>query len=189
MPWSAVLAVAAAVGCDGLWAGLTFGLRRVRLGPWALLLVSGIAGGCSWLAMSAGVALGRVVPLAAARWVSAGLLLATGVTSLYDAHLERALAWGGGRCDGEEGAPREALTGEAMLLGLAVAVEAGIAAFALGLAGFASAAVPWFVGAAHWTLVGLGNLLGLKRLAPQLASRFAYLPGGLLMVLALLRMR
>lgn len=188
MSWAAVLAVAVAVSFDGLWGGLAFGLRRVRIGPWALLLISLISGGCAWLAMTAGSVLGRAVPLPAARWVSAGLLLAIGATMMYDAHLERSLAATGEPHGGEE-TLSEIVPAEAGLLGLAVALDASIAAFTLGLVGFASVVVPMFMGAAHWALVGLGNALGTRRLVHRFTSRFVYLPGGLLVVLGLLRIR
>ncbi|HHW13731.1 MAG TPA: hypothetical protein GXX28_02185 [Firmicutes bacterium] len=188
MFWAAVV-VAVAMSVDGLWEGLAFGLRRVRIGPRALLAISLISGGCAWLAMTVGGVVGRAVPGPAARWASAGLLLAIGVTMLYDAYVERSLAVASPPAPSGDEAPGEIGSGEAVLLGLVVAFDAGIAAFTLGLAGFASTAVPVLMGAAHWALVGLGNLLGVRRLIHSLTSRFVYLPGGLLVVLGLLRIR
>lgn len=186
MSWTAVLLVAVAVSVDGLWGGLAFGLRRVRIGPGALFVISLISGGCAGLAMVAGQILARTVPLAAAKWVSAALFLGIGITLIYEAWLERVLVnpvWADADYSGD-------LRGwEALVMGLAVAIDASAAAFTIGLAGYGSAAVPLLIGAAHFLLVGLGNLMGSRRLVHLLTSRFAYLPGGVLVVLGLLRFR
>ncbi|MDI6870212.1 MAG: manganese efflux pump [Bacillota bacterium] len=217
MSWAVVL-VAVAVSIDGLWGGLAFGLRRVRIGPAALAVISAVSGACASLAMLGGHVLARTVPLAAAKWVSAALLLAVGVTMLYEAWLER------GKQREEPVEPvlpaLRSLAGElrrnplgflirvlidptlahadysgdisaweAGVLGFAVAIDASIAAFTIGLAGHASLGVPALMAAAHYLLVGLGNLLGSRRLVHRLTSRFVYLPGGLMVVLGLLRFR
>jgi putative sporulation protein YtaF len=210
--------VAVAVSVDGLWGGLAFGLRRVRIGPGALLSISAISGGCAGLAMVAGHLLAQAVPLAAAKWVSAALLLGIGVTMLFEAWAERE-AHGGQPVELVLPAWRSLAAEfrrnplgllvrvlvdptvadadfsgdirgwEAGVMGFAVAIDASVAAFTIGLAGFASLAVPLLIGLAHYTLVGLGNLLGSRRLVHRLTSRFAYLPGGVLVVLGLLRFR
>lgn len=217
MTWVSVLLVALAVSVDGFWGGLAFGLRRTRVRAVHLLVVALISAACSAGAMTGGHALYQLVSLEAAKWVSALLLLAIGVTMLYEAYLEREKK----SREPEEGDPvaRERLvelrsnplrylaliladptvidadysgdiTGwEAMILGLAVAIDASIAAFTIGLAGHASALLPVAFGVSHYLLVGAGNLVGTRRLAHRLTNRFAYLPGGLLVVLGLLRIR
>lgn len=218
MSWIAAVLVAVAVSVDGLWGGLAFGLRRIRIRTAALVVISLVSSLCAGLAMVCGHVLARTVPLVAARWASAALLLAIGVTMLYEARLEqekhstqpaepvlpalRSLAVEFRR------SPLTALVRvlidptlahadyssdiswwEAGIMGLAVGIDASVAAFTIGLAGYASPALPVLMGFAHYLLVGLGNILGSRGLVQRLTSRFVYLPGGLMVLLGLLRFR
>jgi putative sporulation protein YtaF len=216
MSW--IVLVAVAVSIDGLWGGLAFGLRRVRIRPAALGVIAAISGTGAALTMTAGHLLSRAVPLEAAKWVSALLLLAIGVTMLYEARIDR------GKHSGQPAEPvlptlrslarelgrnpvgfllrvlmdptlahseydSDISWWEAGILGAAVGMDASLAAFTIGLAGHASPAVPVLMGLGHYVLVGLGNLLGSRRLVHRLTSRLVYLPGGLMVVLGLLRFR
>ncbi|MGE5507186.1 MAG: manganese efflux pump [Chitinophagales bacterium] len=220
MSLGAILLVAVAVSVDGLWGGLAFGLRRIRIPHGSLLLVAILSGGASGLAMLLGRVLGRGVPLMTAKWVSAALLLGLGVTALWEAYQERLGGRAGlppGRAGGGEARPActeggghyfrhllrvladpeladadysgDISLAEAWVLGIAVAIDASLAAFTIGLAGRGSWAVPSFIGAARYVLIGLGNLLGSRRLVAGAGSRLTYLPGGILVLLGLLRFR
>lgn len=217
MSFGAVVLVAIAVSVDGLWGGLAFGLRRIRIPATSLFLMAVLSGLGSGLAMLAGRLLGRSIPFATANWVSAALLLGLGVTTLWEAHLERReRQTGRGQLtgDGQRFLPegkahpfRHLLRvladpqivdsdysgdiglAEACVLGLAVAIDASLAAFTIGLAGRGSWIVPSLIGLAHYVLIGVGNLLGSRRAVHGLSSRLTYLPGGILVLLGLLRFR
>lgn len=198
MSWAAVWAVAAAVGVDGWLGGVATGLRRIRLGPVALGAVALTAGVWAGLAMAVGLSLARFVPAATARWTSAALLFGAGVTMLHDALLARRqpafprvaeAEEGPESVDGPEpgeGPPEILRPGEALLLGCVVASGAAAAAFAVGLAGRSSLAVPVAIALAELLPGELGNPASVRRFTGRLARPFALLPGGVLVVLGVL---
>lgn len=179
----AALLAALAVSVEGFWSGSACGLRQARLRSRDLVVIALVSAGGAALALTGGQALHRTAPAAAAKWASAALFLAIGVTMLYEARLE------GGRRPSSAGACPTRLSGwEACALGLAAAMNASLAAFALGLAGHASGGLPLLLGVMHSALAWLGGLAGDRGLTPRLtASRLAYLPGGVLVALGLLR--
>lgn len=185
MSLAAVLVLAFAVSVDGFWGGLAFGLRRLRIPPKSLTLVALITVLCTGITMEMGRVMQRVVPFAAAKWLSAALLVSMGVIALIEGAEKRL-------------GPGEAITlasgsdavislAEAICLGLAVALDASVAAFAIGLAGYSPLVVPWIIGLDHFVLVGLGNFFGTRRAVGRLVQRVAILPGTILIAIGLLR--
>jgi putative Mn2+ efflux pump MntP len=76
---------------------------------------------------------------------------------------------------------------EGTLLGLAVAMDASIAAFTLALLGINPFTTPFMFGAAHFLMIGVGNMLARTNMVGNLGEKFALLPGLILLVMAVLR--
>lgn len=76
---------------------------------------------------------------------------------------------------------------EGTILGLAVAMDASIAAFALGIAGINPIITPFLFGFTHFILIGLGNIIATYRTINKLGEKLVYVPGGILIIIGLLR--
>jgi putative sporulation protein YtaF len=77
--------------------------------------------------------------------------------------------------------------GEAVVLGLALALDALVAGFGGALAGGISWWTPVVVGAVQLIFIALGARIAVAALPPALEKKFPYLPGGILIVIGLLR--
>lgn len=185
MSVAAVLILAVAVSVDGFWGGLAFGLRRLRIPAKALSLVALITVFCTCVTMEMGRLMQTVVPFAATKWLSAALLISMGVIALFDGvdHRSRLHAPG----PGENGSEGEISVEESVCLGLAVALDASVAAFSIGLAGYSPLVVPWLIGLIHFLLVGLGNYFGSRKRVVALVQGVAIIPGTILIAIGLLR--
>jgi putative sporulation protein YtaF len=76
---------------------------------------------------------------------------------------------------------------EGTLLGLAVAMDASIAAFTIALLGISPYTTPFLFGLAHFVMIGAGNMLARTNAIGNLGEKFALLPGLILLVMAVLR--
>jgi putative Mn2+ efflux pump MntP len=76
---------------------------------------------------------------------------------------------------------------EGTILGLAVAMDASIAAFAVGIAGYNPFLTPLLFGLTHFVLIGLGNLIGRYRYIKNIGEKIVFIPGGILILIGLLR--
>ncbi len=210
MAWLAALAVAVAVSVDGLAVGATYGLRRIRVPAGSLVIIGTVSALLVAAATAGGSRLAGVLGAGTAARLGASLFLLLGLGLTWRAWRQ------GGRpaADADPRAPlmflrvrplgliiqilqdpRAAdldrsgrLEGlEAVALGLTLALDAVAAGLGMALneGGFLFAAL---VGPVQVALVSLGAGLG-GRAADGVRSRLMdFAPGGILLVVGLLRL-
>ncbi|WP_153012005.1 manganese efflux pump [Tepidibacillus decaturensis] len=77
---------------------------------------------------------------------------------------------------------------EGMILGIAVAMDASIAAFTLSFFDLNPYLTPFLFGLMHFILIGLGNILARKNIINVFVENFSLLPGIILVTLAIIRL-
>lgn len=200
-----IIMTAIAVSIDGFWGGFAFGLRKTEIPLTSLVVIAAWSIVCSGVTMIIGHYFAKVIPLEVANWLGAGLLFAVGAMALKEGleHKKtRSVVMG------EK--PRLTLSTllnilrdpiladldkendikpwEGTLLGLAVAMDASVAAFALALNGVNPFTTPFLFGLTHFIMIGLGNIFARHRLLSYIGDRFALAPGLILIFLALTRL-
>lgn len=213
MGWLAALAVAVAVSVDGSMVGATYGLRRIRIPAGSLAIIGAVSGLLVGAAMAGGGWLAGVLGGAAAARLGAALFLALGLGLTWRAWRQEG---SGGRgpsaalpeaplvlvrlrplgliiqiwrdppaADVDRSGRLEGL--EAAALGFILALDAVAAGLGMALngGGFLFAAL---VGPVQVAFVSLGARLG-ARAAGEVRSRVMdFAPGGILLVVGLLRL-
>lgn len=76
---------------------------------------------------------------------------------------------------------------EGTILGLALAMDACVAAFALSIAGLNPFLTPLLFGFTHFVLIGLGNIIASYDTINKIGGKIAIVPGGILIIIGLLR--
>ncbi|MDN5324201.1 MAG: hypothetical protein PWQ67_2655 [Clostridia bacterium] len=199
-----LILVATAVSIDGFWGGFSFGLRKIRISVLSLFIISSWSIICSMLTMLLGYNLQRYISLELGKYIGAMLLLFLGLFTLKEGLDQRKEIKNGQRnkikvnfkdlvkilnnplladIDHEN----DIKPFEGTILGIAVAMDASIAAFTLSFFGFSPYSTPILFGLTHCILIGLGNTLARKNVINRLGEKFALLPGIILITLALLR--
>lgn len=188
-----LLMLAVAISVDGLAAGIAYGLRGIRVPFLSLVTVSTVSALMITTSMQAGRLIGQLMPPLAARLVGSGILIALGTAMLR-----------GGRSSGARGPlilrlvhrPQEAdldrsgtLTpGEAALLGAALALDALGAGLGAGIVGFWAWICPIIVGLAKLVFMGCGVMIGGYLAHEDFLRRTWMVPGGLLIILGILKL-
>ncbi len=202
--WQTVL-TAIAVSIDGFWGGFAFGLRKTEIPATSLTVIGIWSVICTAITMLLGHYFAKVIPLQATTWLGAGLLLTVGVLALKEGleHKKERPVEIGARPPitlstllniirnpilADLDKENDIKPWEATLLGLAVAMDASIAAFALALNGVNPYTTPLLFGVAHFVMVGLGNIVARHRLLSFVGDRFAFAPGMILIFLAIVRL-
>ena len=198
-----LIIIATAVSIDGFWGGFAFGLRKIKINLPSLIVISIWSVVLCFITMLIGHFLKDIISFTFAKWISAILLFIIGSMALKEGINQRSkiniknkskiglkdlfrildnplLA----DVDGEN----DVKPGEGTLLGLAVAMDAAVAAFTVALAGYNPFITPFLFGLTHFILIGLGNLVAMKRLIHYFAEKFALLPGMILIALGILRL-
>jgi putative Mn2+ efflux pump MntP len=116
----------------------------------------------------------RLIPV-----IGGVLLMVSGVLALREAVSSKHTAGEGNR---------EIRTGEAALLGLAVATDASVAAFSLSLMGADPLTVPFLFTGLHIALIFSGNLLGRFGVLAVGGKGVRVLPGLMLLVLGTVKL-
>lgn len=195
--------IAVSVSVDGFWGGFAFGLRKIKIPFFSLLIISSWSVICSMIAMLIGYYLKNVIPIEMAKYIGAVLLLLLALYTLKEGYEHRKEV----RSFSKPKINIRYLTSiirnplladfdnqndikpmEGTLLGLAVAMDASIAAFTVALLGFNPFTTPFLFGAAHFVLIGLGNLVARTNVIESFGEKFALLPGFILLILAMLRL-
>jgi putative sporulation protein YtaF len=202
-----LILLAIAVSIDGFWGGFAFGLRKVKLSPISLLLISAWSIICTMIVMIIGHSLKTIISFEWARYIGALLLFLLGILTLKEGykqkreHLEckRNFITYNVRfrdlikilrnpiladIDNEN----DIKPAEATVFGLAVAMDASIAAFTISLLGFNPFITPFLFGLTHYILIGAGNIIARQSTINHLGQKFSMLPGILLIALAILRL-
>lgn len=89
MDWRAILLLGIGANLDNLGVGISYGIRRVRVGAAANLLIAGIALAVTAAALFLGHHAAALLPHVAAKHIGAGLLFAVGLWVGLEAWLER----------------------------------------------------------------------------------------------------
>lgn len=186
MKLTTALLIALALSVDAFFAGVTFGLKRVRVPITSALIVGGTSGLIVYTALLAGHRLAELLPPQLAPWLGAGLLIAIGLWVLTRQPQTKnpgpASPWPDFDRSGHIS------PWEAVWLGGALAIDAFGTGLGISLSGGHGPTLP--VAAALVTLMAilLGSLLG-SRVARRTPARLAhYLPGAILILLGLSRL-
>lgn len=206
MRFISLLMIALAVSIDGFWGGFAFGLKKTRIPLISLIIISSWSIVCTMAAMIFGSSIKNYIPIEWVKYIGASLLLLLGIFTLKEGFehkkkknihpmnkpknafditklflvLHNPIA-----ADVDE--QNDIKPSESTLLGIAVAMDASIAAFTLSLLGFNPYTTPFLFGATHFLLIGAGNLLAKLRIINYFSEKFSLIPGIILIGLALLR--
>lgn len=198
-----LILIAIAVSLDGFWGGFAFGLRKIKIPFNSLLIISSWSVVCTMLAMLAGHYLKAYIPIEMAKYIGGILLLLLALYTLKGGNEHRKEQRGNVQpklnlhdlvkilqnplladYDNED----DIKPMEGTMLGLAVAMDASIAAFTIALIGVNPFTTPFLFGIAHFVLIGLGNIAARTNIVSSFGEKFALLPGFILLILAVLRL-
>jgi len=197
-----LILIAAAVSLDGFWGGFAFGLRKIKIPIGSLIIISFWSVICTMVTMLIGHYLRNVIPIEMAKYIGAILLLLLALYTLKEGYEHRKESRGASKpkinihdlakilqnplladYDNEN----DIKPMEGTMLGLAVAMDASIAAFTIALLGINPFTTPFLFGAAHFVMIGAGNMMARTHLVECFGEKFALLPGFILLILAVLR--
>lgn len=211
---ASVILIALAVSLDGLGVGLAYGLRRIHI-PWAsLLLLGGISSALAFSVMLVGREAAGFLPAGAAERLGGFLLLAVGLFYAYQAwRRERRRAKS--EDDQDRAGPLLAFrlkplglmvtvwhdpetadwdrsgrleTGEAVVLGLALALDGVAAGIGAAFSGWSPYGFSVAVGLAQVGLVALGRGLPARVNVFPEHKAMTFLPAVVLLVVATLKL-
>jgi len=197
----ALLVFGVALSLDGFAAGLAYGLRRIQMPFLSLMIICLTSGIAISISLGLGFAAAQVMAPEAAQVIGGILLIFLGVWILNQAlrritrrplcirippfgmviqvlfePLDADMDQSGAIC-----------SREALILGIALALDAFAAGFAIALSGLYSIFVPLFVTVGLFLLINLGILLG-QRTSDVLSEKVNLLPGCLLIMLGMFRL-
>lgn len=197
-----LILIAVAVSLDGFWGGFAFGLRKIKIPLGSLIFISFWSVLCTMIAMLIGHYLRNVIPIEMAKYIGAILLMLLALYTLKEGYEHKKENRGASipkinlhdlakilqnpllaDYDNQD----DIKPMEGTLLGLAVAMDASIAAFTIALLGVNPFTTPFLFGLAHFVMIGSGNILGRTNLVSIFSERFSLLPGFILLLLAMLR--
>jgi len=197
-----LILVATAVAIDGFWGGFSFGLRKIRISLPSLLIISSWSIICTMTTMLLGYNLQRYISIETGKYLGGFLLLLLGIFTLKEGLKQRKemkkeqkdkigfkdlLKIIHNPLLADIDHENDIKPFEGTLLGIAVAMDASIAAFTLSFFGFSPYFTPFLFGLTHFILIGLGNIIARKNIINRLGEKFALLPGIILITLAILR--
>lgn len=196
--------MATAVSIDGFWGGFSFGLRNIRIKPLSLFIISFMSVICTMIAMLIGYNIREYIPIEMAKFIGAGLLILLGILTVkgnqkQDKTIDDNINLKNFKLKDLINVLRNPLLSdldkqndikpiEGTILGLAVAMDASIAAFTIALIGVNPYITPFLFGLTHFVLIGIGNIVAMNSLVNKIGQKFYYLPGLILMLLGLLRL-
>jgi putative sporulation protein YtaF len=197
-----LILIAAAVSLDGFWGGFAFGLRKIKINLFSLIIMALWSVICTLIAMLIGYYLRNVIPIEMAKYIGAVLLLLLALYTLKQGNEHRKenknitmpkisikdltrIIQNPLLADYDQQNDVKPLEGS--LLGIAVAMDASIAAFTLALLGVNPYTTPFLFGLAHFVMIGAGNVVARTNLIGSFGERFALLPGFILLIMAVLR--
>ncbi|HWR56906.1 MAG TPA: sporulation membrane protein YtaF [Negativicutes bacterium] len=210
MNFMTALLFAVAISLDGLGAGVAYGLKNIRIPFLSLTVVGAVTAAMMGFATAAAGWLGGLVAPRTAYCTGALLLIALGFWSILQEWLKQYLPEEEALIPGAQikldlgflrlviqvfKRPVEAdvdhsgelCGGEAFVLGLALALDALVAGFAAALTGGIALGTVLAVAAVQMAFIFFGARLAAAALPAELQNKFPYIPGGILILLGLLR--
>ncbi|HHV57736.1 MAG TPA: sporulation membrane protein YtaF [Firmicutes bacterium] len=193
------LVLALAVSLDSLGVGFAYGAKKVRIPPVSLFLLSGLSMAAMYSSMLAGRVLAGLLPAASSRWLGGAILIGMGLSSFFTAWRSQRKKTGEdkllslrirplgliiqvieepGRADLDDSG--EISSGEAVLLGAALALDALGAGLGAALTAFPPFITSALVGGATLCTLKVGQGLGQRLL--RLETSWATLAHGALLV-------
>ncbi|GAX89497.1 sporulation membrane protein YtaF [Effusibacillus lacus] len=214
MEFISLFILAFAVSLDGFGVGITYGLRGIRFPWWSLGVVTVLSATVILVSMGIGHIFAAVLSPNGAKLAGAGILILIGIWAIYQLFAKREDEGGSG-LPGAAGARIFKLelkklglviqilktpavadmdrsgsisSGEAMLLGLALSMDAfgaGIGASMIGCSALLTAVTISFM---SLLFIGIGLKIGHKYAETGLVRRIAYLPGLILIAIGFAKM-
>jgi putative sporulation protein YtaF len=199
-----LILVATAVSIDGFWGGFAFGLRKVKINGLSLIIISFWSIVCTMGAMLIGYNLKSIISANAAKYIGAFLLFLLGLFTLKEGYNDKKnklqknievkfnikdlIKVLGNPTLADFDHQNDIKPLEGTLLGIAVAMDASIAAFTVALLGFSPLTTPFLFGLTHFILIGIGNIVARNKVINAMGQKLSMLPGIILIVLAILRL-
>lgn len=202
-----LILLATAVSLDGFWGGFAFGLRKVKITPLSLLIISSWSVVCTMVVMLIGHSLKNIISFDWAKIIGSILLFLLGLLTLKEGYKQKKehidcrrnfLAYNIKFKDlikilrnpilADIDKENDIKPAEGTVLGLAVAMDASIAAFTVSLLGFNPFITPFLFGFTHFILIGAGNFVARQNIINHFSQKFSMLPGFILIALAILRL-
>lgn len=199
-----LILVATAVSIDGFWGGFSFGLRKIKMSPLSLLIISSWSIIATMITMNLGYRLQNFITLETGKYIGGALLLLLGLYTLKEGIKQRKEITSKSEeaiklnmkdlvkiinnpilADIDHSNDIKPLEGT--ILGIAVAMDASIAAFTLSFFNFNPFITPFLFGITHFVLIGLGNIIARRNIIYRFAEKFSILPGIILMALGITR--
>ena len=201
-----VVILALAVSLDSFFAGITYGAGTIRI-PFASLTVVGLVTAvCSAVPMLASRFIGGAVDPVLAVWAGSALLFLLGVWNIFQEYMLKKLTLtdtGGDRLTFRLGRIIVSIMSdpeyadfdrsktisphEALYLGIALGLDNMAAIFGASLIGILPLYTPLVMALIQMALVRLGILLAAS-FAPGPERRLSYLPGAILVFIAVFRL-
>lgn len=203
---AATLLFALAVSLDGFAAGVTYGMRKIKISNAGLFTINFLSVLAVFLSLAAGRLLAGMVAPVVARRTGAVLLFLLGLRTLFQSRRQKKK-----RAEGERELklrlhffgfivevfrePEKAdvdLSGhlsllEAAFLGLALALDALAAGFALAFSGPVPVWTPFLVGGVQFVMIKGGDIFGRRFCLKGTKGSASYLPALLLIGLGLVK--
>jgi putative sporulation protein YtaF len=203
------LLFAIAISLDGLGAGIAYGLKNIRMPFLSLTIIGAVTVGMMGVAICAAGWLSSFITPRLAYGLGALLLIFLGFWSILQEWLKEYLPDEDTLCPDVPSRynwdlrlviqvfkrPTEADVDhsgelsyvEAFILGLALALDALVAGFGAALAGGLTLWTVLAVGLVQMAFISVGARAASVALSRQLQKKFPYIPGGILILIGLLR--
>ncbi|MDD4600208.1 manganese efflux pump MntP [bioreactor metagenome] len=207
-----VVLLGLAVSLDGFIAGIAYGLKDIRMPLLSVAIVGLVTTICAGAAMALANLLGAVINTQVAVTCGAALLILLGLFSLFQEYLTKGIC--SYQAEGEVTAKKLSFSIgrlvisivakpetadvdksnnisplESIFLGLALGLDNMLAAFAAALMGWLAPTAPLIMGAIQMIVISLGLWVSKRFMSEKVKKSVPYLPGALLILIGLLRLR
>ncbi len=86
MDFISLILVAVAVSIDGFWGGFAFGLRKIKISFFPLIIISFWSVVCTMITMLIGSNLKQIIPVEIAKYIGAALLILLGIFTFKEGY-------------------------------------------------------------------------------------------------------
>ncbi len=207
-----IMILAIAISIDGFSVGVTYGLRKIRLDLLPLIIISGLSTLAIFFTISIGSEIAEFINEETARVLGSIILITIGGWLVYSAYINyndepdqldlesQKLLFSlqikplgiivkilkePVRADFDSSGTIN--ISEAVVLGLALALDALGAGLGAGLSGISNIFLPFLIGLTSFLFVGSGFFIG-KRVGDILPDHFELFPGLVIILLGLIRL-